>query len=332
MGGFFDRQRVLLAPMAGVSDEVFRFLAKEQGADLAYTEMVSAKGLSYASEKTRKLLELGEGEDRIAVQIFGHEPDTMAAQAAWVEDALGEALVYLDINMGCPARKITGKGDGAALMRDPELAARIVSAVGAAIEHPVAVKFRRGYDEGVETCVDFACRMEDAGAASMVVHGRFARQMYRGRSDRGAIARVRRAVSVPVIANGDAIDAASACALVRDTGCASIMIARGAQGNPWVFSQVKAALEGREVPDFPTVRERIEMARRHARLLAEREKGQIVRMRKHAMWYVAGIPGASAARARFTRCSTLAEFDSVLDDMIEQASLHDALDARCGHV
>lgn len=331
MEGFFDSPRVLLAPMAGVSDEVFRFLAKEQGADLAYTEMVSAKGLSYASEKTRRLLELGEGEDRIAVQIFGHEPDTMAAQAAWVEDALGEALVYLDINMGCPARKITGKGDGAALMRDPELAARIVSAVDAAIEHPVAVKFRRGYDEGVETCVDFARRMEDAGAASMVVHGRFARQMYRGRSDRGAIERVRRAVSVPVIANGDAVDAASARALVRDTGCASIMIARGAQGNPWVFSQVKAALEGREVPDPPTVRDRIEMARRHARLLAERTEGQIVRMRKHAMWYVAGIPGASAARARFTRCSTLAEFDSVLDDMIEQALLHDALDARCAH-
>ncbi len=238
MGGFFESPRLLLAPMAGVSDEVFRFLAKEQGADLAYTEMVSAKGLSYASKKTRKLLELGDGEDRIAVQIFGHEPDTMAAQAAWVEDVLGEALVYLDINMGCPARKITGKGDGAALMNDPDLAARIVASVCAAIEHPVAVKFRRGYDEGVETCVDFARRMEDAGAASMVVHGRYARQMYRGRSDRGAIARVRQAVCVPVIANGDAVDAGSALDLVRETGCPSIMIARGAQGNPWVFSQV----------------------------------------------------------------------------------------------
>ncbi|WP_124061260.1 tRNA dihydrouridine synthase DusB [Gordonibacter sp. Marseille-P4307] len=332
MGGFFESPRLLLAPMAGVSDEVFRFLAKEQGADLAYTEMVSAKGLSYASKKTRKLLELGDGEDRIAVQIFGHEPDTMAAQAAWVEDVLGEALVYLDINMGCPARKITGKGDGAALMNDPDLAARIVASVCAAIEHPVAVKFRRGYDEGVETCVDFARRMEDAGAASMVVHGRYARQMYRGRSDRGAIARVRQAVCVPVIANGDAVDAGSALDLVRETGCPSIMIARGAQGNPWVFSQVKAALEGRVVPGFPTVRERIDMARRHARLLAERTEGEIVRMRKHAMWYVAGIPGASAARARFTRCSTLSDFDAVLDDMIEQAALHDALDARCGHV
>lgn len=317
MHRFFSEHRVLLAPMAGVSDIAFRALCLECGADLAYTEMVSAKGLSYANEKTRHLIDLAPGEDLVAVQLFGHEPDTMAREAAWIEDELGKALAYLDINMGCPARKIVTKGDGSALMKDPELAARIVAQVAGAVSHPVTVKFRRGWSEGDETAPEFARRMEAAGAAAVTVHGRYAMQLYRGSSDRGVIARVKGAVSVPVVGNGDVRTGADAVAMTAETGCDAVMIARGAEGNPWVFAQAKAALAGRTEPAPPTIEDRIAMARRHARLLSQREGHNVVRMRKHAMWYVAGLPGASAARARFNYCETVEDFDRVFDELLD---------------
>ena len=220
--------------MAGVSDMAFRTLCREQGADLTYTEMVSAKGLSYANEKTRHLLDLAQGEDMVAVQLFGHEPDTMASQAAWIEQVMGENLAYIDINMGCPARKIVTKGDGSALMRDPDLAASIVFAVSRAVEHPVTVKFRRGWAMGCETAPEFAVRMQDAGAAAVAVHGRYAEQLYRGCADWGVIARVKQAVDVPVVGNGDVKCGADAVAITRETGCDAVMIARAAEGNPGV--------------------------------------------------------------------------------------------------
>ena len=172
---------VLLAPMAGVTDVAMRTLCREQGADMCFTEMVSAKGLSFANDKTRHLLDLAPGEDKVAVQLFGHEPDVMASQAAWIEDQMGESLAYLDINMGCPARKIVSKGDGSALMKDPELAAAIVSAVKGAVSHPVTAKFRRGWGPDRETAPEFARRMEAAGVDGVTVHGRFSLQMYHGR-------------------------------------------------------------------------------------------------------------------------------------------------------
>ena len=316
MYAFFAEHRVLLAPMAGVSDAAFRMLSREGGADLAYTEMVSAKGLSYASEKTRRLIDLAPDEDLVAVQLFGHEPDTMAAQAVWIEDELGERLAYLDVNMGCPARKIVTKGDGAALMKDPERAARIVAAITRAIERPVTAKFRRGWAEGDETAPEFARRLEQAGVSALCVHRRFAEQLYRGRSDRGAIARVKRAVSVPVIGNGDVRSGADAAALMREAGCDAVMIARAAEGNPWVFAQAKAALAGLPEPEPPTPHERIEMVRRHARLLAENGGHSLARMRRHAMRYVAGLPGASAARARFCACLTIDDFDAAFDELL----------------
>lgn len=322
MFDFFSERRLLLAPMAGVSDEAFRTLCREQGADLTYTEMVSAKGLSYANEKTRHLLHLAEGEDQVAVQLFGHEPDVMADQARWVEQEMGETLAYLDINMGCPARKIVSKGDGSALMKTPDLAAAIVRAVSAAVEHPVTVKFRRGWAEGDETCVEFARRMEDAGAAAVAVHGRYALQLYRGRAEWDAIARVKAVVSIPVVGNGDVKCGADAVALVERTGCDAVMIARAAEGNPWVFAQCKAALAGEPEPAKPSVEERIAMARRHARLLAEREGRNIVRMRKHAMWYMTGLPGAAAARAKINACVSVEDFDRVFDELLEIASLY----------
>lgn len=321
MFDFFSERRLLLAPMAGVSDEAFRTLCREQGADLTYTEMVSAKGLSYANEKTRHLLHLAEGEDQVAVQLFGHEPDVMADQARWVEQEMGETLAYLDINMGCPARKIVSKGDGSALMKTPDLAAAIVRAVSAAVEHPVTVKFRRGWAEGDETCVEFARRMEDAGAAAVTVHGRYALQLYRGRADWDAIARVKAAVSIPVVGNGDVKSGADVVALVERTGCDAVMIARAAEGNPWVFAQCKAALAGELEPAKPSVEERIAMARRHARLLAEREGRNIVRMRKHAMWYMTGLPGAAAARAKINACVSVEDFDRVFDELLVYSGL-----------
>lgn len=316
MHDFFAAHRLLLAPMAGVSDEAFRTLCCEQGADLTYTEMVSAKGLSFANEKTRHLLDLAEGEDLVAVQLFGHEPEVMAHQAAWVEETMGHSLAYLDINMGCPARKIVTKGDGSALMKDPELAARIVSACVEAVDHPVTVKFRRGWAEGDETCVEFARRMEQAGACAVTVHGRYALQLYRGRAEWDAIARVKEAVCIPVVGNGDVRTGADAAALVERTGCDAVMIARAAEGNPWVFTQAKAALEDRPEPAPPTVEERIAMARRHARLLAKRQGRNIVRMRKHAMWYLAGLPGAAAARAKINACVRVEDFDAVFDELL----------------
>ena len=321
MFDFFGERRLLLAPMAGVSDEAFRTLCREQGADLTYTEMVSAKGLSYANEKTRHLLHLAEGEDQVAVQLFGHEPDVMADQARWVEQEMGETLAYLDINMGCPARKIVSKGDGSALMKTPDLAAAIVRAVSAAVEHPVTVKFRRGWAEGDETCVEFARRMEDADAAAVAVHGRYALQLYRGRAEWDAIARVKAAVSIPVVGNGDVKCGADAVALVERTGCDAVMIARAAEGNPWVFAQCKAALAGEPEPAKPSVEERIAMARRHARLLAEREGRNIVRMRKHAMWYMTGLPGAAAARAKLNACVSVENFDRVFDELLVYSGL-----------
>ena len=323
MEDFFASHKLLLAPMAGVTDEAFRALCLEQGASLAYTEMVSAKGLSYANEKTRRLLRLAPGERQVAVQLFGHEPSVMARQAAWVEDEMGDALAYLDVNMGCPARKITSKGDGSALMRNPQLASEIVREVSRAVEHPVTVKFRRGWALGQETAPEFARYMEDAGAAALAVHGRFAEQFYRGCADWGVIARVRQVVSVPVIGNGDVRTGADAVSLVSQTGCDAVMIGRGAQGNPWVFAQAAAALAGKPEPARPTAQERITMARRHAHLLAEREGRNIVRMRKHAMWYATGLPGAAAARARINACTTAADFDTLFDELLARIEVPD---------
>ena len=317
---FFAEHPVLLAPMAGVTDEAFRTLCAEQGASLCYTEMVSSKALSYANEKTRHLLALAPGEELVAVQLFGHEPDTMAQQAAWVEEVLGERLAYLDINMGCPARKIAGKGDGSALMKSPELAAAIVRAVNKAARGPVTVKFRRGWTEGEETAVAFAREMERAGASAVTVHGRYAQQFYRGRADWGVIARVREAVDIPVVGNGDVASGADAVRMREETGCAAVMIGRGAEGNPWIFAQARATLAGDPEPALPNPSERIAMARRHARLLAARDARAVVRMRKHAMWYTTGMPRAAEVRERFNHCSTVEEFDAAFDAVLDNVA------------
>lgn len=316
MKAFFENHKVLLAPMAGVTDEVFRMLCLEQGADLTYTEMVSAKALSYRNQKTQSLLALTEAEDAVAVQVFGHEPSTLASEAARLEDLLGNRLAYIDINMGCPVRKIAGKGDGAALMKDPLLAQSIVREVSRAIERPLTVKFRRGFALGEETAPEFAQRMEEAGARALVIHGRYAQQMYAGRADWDVIRRAKEVVDVPVVGNGDVFSGEDAKALIGQTACDALMVARGAQGNPWIFSQVKAVLAGKEEPEGPSCAERIQMAKRHAQLLSEREGRNIVRMRKQAAWYVKGLPGAAFARGRFNSCIDLGDFNAVFDELL----------------
>lgn len=315
MRGFYQTHNLILAPMAGITDRVFRQLCREQGATLAFTEMVSAKGLSYANEKTAHLVDLGPAETEVGVQLFGHEPDTMAAQAVWLCERLGDALAVIDINMGCPVRKIAGKGDGASLMQRPDEAAAVVRAVSTAVDVPVTVKFRRGFVQGDETAPEFAKLMEASGAAAITVHGRFAQQMYRGRADWDVIERVVKAVSIPVVGNGDIRSGADAVRMRHETGCNAVMVARAARGNPWVFAQCAAALAGDPEPAAPTYEERLAMARRHARLLEEAYGRRIVKMRKDAMWYVAGIPGAAAARRELSDCTTADEFCDILDKM-----------------
>ena len=319
IGNVTLENNLILAPMAGVTDLPFRLLCKEQGAGLLCTEMVSAKAIYFKNKNTKSLMQILPRERPVSLQLFGSEPELMGFIARQIEE---QPFDILDINMGCPARKIVSKGDGSALMRDPDLAAVIVRAVKAAVAHPVTVKFRRGWAEGDETAPAFARRMEAAGADAVAVHGRFAEQLYRGAADWDVIARVREVVGVPVVGNGDVRSGADAVRMIAETGCDAVMIARGAEGNPWLFSQVQAALAGVPEPAPPTVEERIAMARRHAELLTHREGRNIVRMRKHAMWYMAGLPGAAAARGRINYCTTLDDFNQVFDDLLRIAQEH----------
>lgn len=312
---FKDDRRIILAPMAGVGDVVFRHLCRELGAQLTYTEMVSAKALSYANEKTIHLLDLSPLEDKVSVQLFGHEPETLATQARWVEETLQDRLFAIDVNMGCPARKIAGKGDGAALMRDPDLAVSIIKAIVSSVSCPVTVKFRRGYEEGHETALDFALRMEDAGASAVAIHGRYAQQFYRGKADWDIIRRCKDALSIPVIGNGDIVDGSSALEMLRQTNCDAVMVGRGAQGNPWIFKDIASRLQGG--PGFvgPSPREKMDLAIRHAELLQKQSKGgNLARMRKHAMWYVAGTKDAASTRRKINDAETLEDFTALFNE------------------
>jgi len=305
------RPAVCLAPMAGFSDRTFRLLCRERGADLVTSEMISAKGLLYMSKKTRALYLPEEGDAPYAVQLFGNEPETLANAVAVVERDLGGQLLAIDLNMGCPAPKIAGNGDGSALMRDPVLAGQIVRATVDAAHVPVSVKFRKGWDAAHENAVEFARVCEANGASYLTIHGRTREQMYSGIADRACMAQVKQAVKIPVIANGDVHSAQTALDTLKETGCDGVMIGRGALGNPFVFEEIVCALTGKSYTP-PTWDERRETAMRHARM-ALNEKGEhaIIELRKHLAFYLRGMHDAAKLRTRINSCKTLEELEQI---------------------
>ena len=307
--------RMVLAPMAGVTDRAFRQICREQGAALTVTEMVSAKALTYGDKKTPGLLALGVDEHPAAAQIFGHEPETMAEGAKIARGISGCDII--DINMGCPAPKIAGNGDGSALMRDPALAARVIEAVANAVDVPVTVKFRKGWDEKSVNCVEFARMAEQAGAAAIAVHGRTRAQQYSGNADWDAIAAVKRAVSIPVIANGDVAVPEDAVRILRHTGADAVMVGRGALGDPWIFARANALLETGVCPPLPPFAERIDTAVRQIELAAA-YKGERVAMleaRRHVNWYLKGQSGLKAFKMRICALERLEELYPLADEL-----------------
>ena len=312
IGGIEIKGRLTLAPMAGVSDFAFRTICTELGAAMTTTEMVSAKALVYRDEKTKGLLYNPDILHPSAAQIFGHEPEIMAEAAPMALEYSGADI--LDINMGCPVGKIVKSGDGSALMKDPELAARIVEAVVKAVTVPVTVKFRKGFDGGCVNAAEFARLMEQAGASAVAVHGRTRAQMYSGRADWDVIRDVKKAVSIPVIANGDVFSAGDAEHILRYTGCELAMVGRGSFGDPWIFEQSNALLEGLPVPERPPLAERIELAVRQTELYAEKfgERLACLEARHQIPWYLKGVAHAGYYKQQLVRVETLDELRRIV--------------------
>ena len=303
---------VCLAPMAGFTDVSFRLLCREQGADGLFSEMVSAKGLLFESEKTKELLRIDPAEGPVTIQLFGHEPEVVLEGAKLALEIAGENCRGIDLNMGCPAPKITGNGDGSALMKDPILAGRIVEMLAKGIHLPVSVKFRAGWDAAHKNCIEFAKIMEESGAAFLTVHGRTREQQYASKADLDCIAGVKAAVSIPVIGNGDITDGPSARHMLSYTKCDGLAVGRGALGNPFVFREIQQLLRG-ETPTPATREERFSMALRHTEMVLK-NKGPhgLVELRKHLPFYISGFPGASRLRVRLQQAKTLEEIREIL--------------------
>ena len=313
-----DRQSVMkmavhLAPMAGVTDGTYRKICKGFGADFVTTEMVSAKGLYYNSNKTAGLMTISKDEQPAAIQFFGSDPKIMAEVAPRLLNAGASAI---DINMGCPMPKIVGNGDGSALMKNPSLAGEIVRAVKNAVKLPVTVKIRKGWDS--DTCAEFARVLEAAGADAITVHARTKEQLYSGTADLNAIKEVKAAVKIPVIGNGDIFSAEDALNMLDFTGCDGVMVGRGALGNPFIFRQIKELFETGKVSFYPSAAEKLKTALHHSKALCA-DKGEhigVLESRKHIAWYVKGIKNANTLKNRVFSATTLSEITEILEKAI----------------
>jgi tRNA-dihydrouridine synthase B len=318
IGSIKLKNRVVAAPMAGITDQAFRLILKAYGCGMVYTEMISGKALCYGQGKTLAMCAVAEEEPPVAVQLFGSEPDTMARAARMVVEQ-GAALV--DINMGCPTLKIVKNGEGAALMKDPELAAQIVAAVVAVVAVPVTVKLRAGWDRDNINCCQVARLVQEAGAAAVTIHARTREQFYSGQADWELIRQVKELLTIPVIGNGDIWSAADAGRMFANTGCDAVMIARGSLGNPFIFREVLHYLQHGDAGPPPTIQERLDTVRAHLDLVC-RLKGEargIPEMRKHLAWYIKGLPYAAAARVRINQVATRQEIEQILEDIAHKS-------------
>lgn len=321
IGNVTLKNNVILAPMAGVTDLPFRILCREQGAGMVCMEMVSAKAIYYGNKNTEQLLEIHPEEMPASLQLFGSDADIISEMAKRIEE---RPFAVLDLNMGCPVPKVVNNGEGCALMKDPGLVERILTKLVKAVEKPVTVKIRKGFDEEHVNAVEIARIAESCGVAAVAVHGRTRAQYYSGRADWDIIAAVKDAVKIPVIGNGDVIDAESAQAMLRSTGCDGVMIGRAAQGNPWIFREVTQYLETGTVPPRPGPEEVKELVRRHAALQLQ-YKGEytaVREMRKHLAWYTAGYPHSARFRQTINTMETMEELLAGLEEIFTDAYFH----------